>query len=112
MAEEKGNGRLPGGIQSLMKNVQGREETPENETQYIQDPEKRSAGRPKVHKKGLERTSITLDPEVMGKLRVFCLEHGRQLRDIIEESLIKYFREYEKEHGEIRVPDIYRDDNK
>lgn len=113
MADEKGKSRLPGGIQSLMKNVQGRnEETPEKEPQYVQDPEKRSAGRPKVHKKGLERTSITLDPEVMGKLRVLCLEHGRQLRDIIEESLIKYFREYEKEHGEIRVPDIYRDDNK
>lgn len=108
MSDEKGNGRLPGGIQSLMKNVQGREESPENETQHIQDPEKRSAGRPKVHKKGLERTSITLDPEVMGKLRSLALNTGRQLNAIIEEALLDYFKGYEKKNGEIVIPEIYR----
>lgn len=109
MAEEKRNGRLPGGIQSLMKNVQGRnEETPEKEPQYVQDPEKRSAGRPKVHKKGLERTSITLDPEVMGKLRSLGLNTGRQLNSIIEEALVSYFDNYEKTHGKIAVPEIYQ----
>lgn len=108
MAEEKGNGRLPGGIQSLMKNVQGREENPENETQHIQDPEKRSVGRPKVHKKGLERTSITLDPEVMGKLRTLALNTGRQLNSIIEEALIKFFDSYENKNGTINIPVRYR----
>ena len=54
------------------------------------------------------RTSITLDPEVMGKLRYLALNTGRQLNGIIEEALVKYFETYEKKHGEIIVPEIYR----
>ena len=33
---------------------------------------------------------------------------GRQLNGIIEEALVKYFESYEKKHGEITVPEIYR----
>lgn len=73
-----------------------------------QTPTKRSAGRPKVHDAGTERTSITLDPIVMGKLRMLCLEQRRQLRDVIEEALKDYFERFEAEHGNIRVPATYR----
>ena len=71
-------------------------------------PSRKATGRPTVRKKGTARTSITLDPEVMGKLRYLALNTGRQLNGIIEESLVKYFETYEKKHGEIIVPEIYR----
>ncbi len=69
---------------------------------------KRSAGRPKVHTTPQARTSITLDPEVMGKLRTLALNTGRQLNSIIEDALKDYFRNYERKNGEISVPEIYR----
>lgn len=71
-------------------------------------PSRKATGRPTVRKKGTARTSITLDPEVMGKLRYLALNTGRQLNGIIEEALVKYFETYEKKHGEIIVPEIYR----
>lgn len=74
----------------------------------ISIPERKPAGRPTVRTKGTARTSITLDPEVMGKLRYLALNTGRQLNSIIEEALVKYFEAYERKHGEITVPEIYR----
>lgn len=71
-------------------------------------PSRKATGRPTVRKKGTARTSITLDPEVMGKLRSLGLNTGRQLNGIIEEALVKYFENYERKHGEITVPEIYR----
>lgn len=70
---------------------------------------KRPVGRPKVYHGGIERTSITLEPEMMGKLRMLCLEQRRQIRDVIEEALQDYLTKFESEHGAIRVPSIYRD---
>lgn len=70
--------------------------------------EKRSVGRPKVHENSTERTSISLDSEVMGKLRMLALLSGKQLSNVIEEALVKHFSAYEKKNGEIPVPDIYR----
>lgn len=69
---------------------------------------RKNAGRPKVHARPLERTSITLDSEVMGKLRSLALNTGRQLNAIIEDALIDYFKSYEKKNGEIVIPEIYR----
>ncbi len=114
MSKDNNEVILPGGITGLMKNVQGRdgsEETKPTERKSeapIYLPERRSAGRPKVHVRPLERTSITLDPEVMGKLRSLALNTGRQLNSIIEESLESYFESYEKKNGEIVIPEIYR----
>lgn len=71
--------------------------------------QKRPVGRPKVYYRGIERTSITLEPEMMGKLRMLCLEHRRQIRDVIEEALQEYLTKFESEHGAIRVPATYRD---
>ena len=68
----------------------------------------RAAGRPRVHEEPYERTSITLPSELMGKLRMFCLEERKQLRDVIEEALKKYFIEIEKERGTISIPETYR----
>ena len=56
---------------------------------------KRPVGRPKVYYGGIERTSITLEPEM--------------IRDVIEEALQEYLTKYESEHGTIRVPATYRD---
>ena len=44
----------------------------------------------------------------MGKLRSLALNTGRQLNAIIEESLLDYFKGYEKKNGEIVIPEIYR----
>lgn len=71
-------------------------------------PTKKAAGRPVTRKEGTARTSITLTPEVMGKLRSLALNTGQQLNGIIEDALVKYFESYEKKHGEITVPEIYR----
>lgn len=68
----------------------------------------RAAGRPRVHEEPYERTSITLPSEIMGKLRMYCLEERKQLRDVIEEALKKYFIEIEKERGPISIPETYR----
>ena len=112
MANDKQEVKLPGSLQGLMKNVQGRAASEDAVTPFERAnsplPERRSAGRPKVHAKPLERTSITLSPEVMGKLRSLGLNTGRQLNSIIEEALVKYFESYERKHGEINVPEIYR----
>lgn len=83
-------------------------EEPVQSSDEPQPQAKRGAGRPKVHDAGTERTSITLDPIVMGKLRMMCLEQRRQLRDVIEEALKEYFERFEAEHGTIRVPATYR----
>ena len=112
MAKDKQEVKLPGSLQGLMKNVQGRAASEDSVMPYEREnsslPEKRSVGRPKVHAKPLERTSITLSPEVMGKLRSLGLNTGRQLNSIIEEALIKYFESYERKNGEIALPEIYR----
>lgn len=70
--------------------------------------ETRAAGRPRVHEEPYERTSITLPSELMGKLRMYCLEERKQLRDVIEEALKKYFIEIENERGSISIPETYR----
>ena len=112
MANDKQEVKLPGRLQGLMKNVQGRASSEDSVMPYEREnrslPERRSAGRPKVHTKPLERTSITLSSEVMGKLRSLGLNTGRQLNSIIEEALVKYFESYERKNGEIAIPEIYR----
>lgn len=112
MANDKQGVKLPGSLQGLMKNVQGRAASEDAVTPIERVnsplPERRSAGRPKVYTKPLERTSITLDSEVMGKLRSLALNTGRQLNNIIEEALVKYFEGYERKNGEIAIPEIYR----
>ena len=108
MAEKKVNYGVQG-IEDLVSDLNNSKD--QNGTEQpgaIAIPSRKAAGRPTLRTKGTARTSITLDPEVMGKLRSLGLNTGRQLNGIIEEALIKYFMEYEKKHGEITVPEIYR----
>lgn len=62
----------------------------------------------KLEERTPARTSITLDPEVMGKLRTLALNTGSQLNAIIEDALKDYFKTYERKNGEIQVPEIYK----
>ena len=97
------------GIEDLVANLNSSKDQPEPEKSgAIAIPSRKAVGRPTVRTKGTARTSITLDPEVMGKLRYLALNTGRQLNGIIEEALVKYFENYEKKHGQITVPEIYR----
>ena len=108
MAEKKVNYGVQG-IEDLVSNLNNsKDQTGEGQKGAIAIPSKKASGRPTVKTKGTARTSITLDPEVMGKLRYLALNTGRQLNGIIEEALVKYFEGYEKKHGEIIVPEIYR----
>ena len=68
----------------------------------------KSAGRPREHDP-YEKTTVTFPAELMGKLRMLCLYDGRQIREVLEEALDKYINEYEQEHGAIRVPPRFRD---
>ena len=70
--------------------------------------EKKSVGRPRTHKQGLLKTTVTFPPELMGKLRVLALNEGKQIREILEEGLVMIIEEYENKHGLIRVPEIFR----
>ena len=108
MAQKKVNYGVQG-IEDLVSDLNNSKD--QNGTEQpgaIAIPSRKATGRPTVRKKGTARTRITLDPEVMGKLRYLALNTGRQLNGIIEEALIKYFEEYERKHGEITVPEIYR----
>ena len=108
MSEKKLNYGVQG-IEDLVSDLNNSKD--QNGTEQpgaIAIPSRKATGRPTVRKKGTARTSITLDPEVMGKLRYLALNTGRQLNGIIEEALVKYFETYEKKHGEIIVPEIYR----
>ena len=108
MAEKKVNYGVQG-IEDLVSDLNNsKDQTGEGQTGAIAIPARKAVGRPVVRTKAAARTSITLDPNVMGKLRSLALNTGRQLNDIIEESLTKYFENYERKHGEIAVPDIYR----
>lgn len=108
MAEKKVNYGVQG-IEDLVSNLNNsKDQTGEGQKGAIAIPSKKASGRPTVKTKGTARTSITLDPEVMGKLRYLALNTGRQLNGIIEEALVKYFEGYEKKHGEITVPEFYR----
>lgn len=108
MTEKKVNYGVQG-IEDLVSNLNNsKDQTGEGQKGAIAIPSKKASGRPTVKTKGTARTSITLDPEVMGKLRYLALNTGRQLNGIIEEALVKYFENYEKKHGEITVPEIYR----
>ena len=108
MAEKKVNYGVQG-IEDLVSDLNNsKDQTGEGQTGAIAIPSRKATGRPVARKKGTARTSITLSTEVMGKLRSLGLNTGRQLNDIIEESLTKYFENYEKKHGEINVPEIYR----
>ena len=108
MAEKKVNYGVQG-IEDLVSDLNNsKDQTGEGQTGAIAVPSRKATGRPVARKKGTARTSITLSTEVMGKLRSLGLNTGRQLNDIIEESLTKYFENYEKKHGEINVPEIYR----
>ena len=62
----------------------------------------------KLEERTQARTSITLDSEVMGKLRTLALNTGSQLNSIIEDALKDYFKTYERKNGEIQVPEIYK----
>ena len=108
MAEKKVNYGVQG-IEDLVSDLNKSKDQSETEQSgAIAIPSRKATGRPAVRSKGTARTSITLSPEVMGKLRSLALNTGRQLNDIIEESLVKYFEGYEKKHGDITVPEIYR----
>lgn len=108
MSEKKVNYGVQG-IEDLVSDLNNsKDQNGTGQPGAIVIPTKKAAGRPTVRKKGTARTSITLDPEVMGKLRSLGLNTGRQLNGIIEEALVKYFESYEKKHGEITVPDFYR----
>ena len=108
MAEKKVNYGVQG-IEDLVSDLNNsKDQTGEGQKGAIAIPSKKASGRPTVKTKGTARTSITLDPEVMGKLRYLALNTGRQLNGIIEEALVKYFEGYEKKHGEITVPEFYR----
>jgi hypothetical protein len=108
MAEKKVNYGVQG-IEDLVSDLNNsKDQTGEGQKGAIDIPSRKITGRPTVRKKGTARTSITLDPEVMGKLRVLGLNTGCPLNRIIEEALIKYFEVYEKNNGEITVPEIYR----
>ena len=96
------------GIEDLVSDLNNsKDQTGEGQTGAIAIPSRKASGRPTVRTRGTARTSITLDPEVMGKLRYLALNTGRKLNSIIEESLVKYFENYERKHGEITVPEIY-----
>lgn len=105
MTEKKVNYGVAG-LEDLVGDINGNNE--QGGAIAVPTTPKRTAGRPKVHAKPLERTSITLDSEVMGKLRSLALNTGRQLNAIIEEALLDYFKGYEKKNGEIVIPEIYR----
>lgn len=108
MAEKKVNYGVQG-IEDLVSDLNNsKDQNGTEQSGAIAIPSRKATGRPTVRTKGTARTSITLDPEVMGKLRSLGLNTGRQLNGIIEEALVKYFMEYEKKHGEITVPEIYR----
>lgn len=108
MSEKKVNYGVQG-IEDLVSDLNNsKDQIGEGQTGAIAIPARKAAGRPSVRKKGTARTSITLDPEVMGKLRSLALNTGRQLNSIIEDALVKYFESYERKHGEITVPEIYR----
>lgn len=108
MAEKKVNYGVQG-IEDLVSDLNNsKDQTETEQSGAITIPQRKATGRPAVRKKGTARTSITLDPEVMGKLRCLALNTGRQLNGIIEEALVKYFENYERKHGEITVPEIYR----
>ena len=106
MAEKKVNY----GVQGLEDLVSGlnNEQSLSEQPGAITIPTKNAVGRPVTRKEGTARTSITLSPEVMGKLRSLALNTGRQLNSIIEEALVKYFDGYERKNGEIVIPEIYR----
>ena len=107
MSEKKVNYGVQG-IEDLVSDLNNsKDQTGEGQTGAIAIPSRKATGRPIVRHKGTARTSITLDPEVMGKLRYLALITGRQLNGIIEEALVKYFESYERKHGEITVPEIY-----
>ena len=100
MAEKKVNYGVQG-IEDLVSDLNNsKDQTGEGQTGAIAIPSRKA--------KGTARTSITLDPEVMGKLRYLALNTGRQLNGIIEEALVKYFENYERKHGDLIVPEIYR----
>lgn len=108
MAEKKVNYGVQG-IEDLVSDLNNsKDQNGTGQSGAIAIPSRKAAGRPVVRSKGTARTSITLSPEVMGKLRSLALNTGRQLNDIIEESLTRFFENYEKRHGEITVPEIYR----
>ena len=108
MAEKKVNYGVQG-IEDLVSDLNNsKDQTGEGQTGAIAIPSRKASGRPTVRTKGTARTSITLDPEVMGKLRYLALNTGRQLNGIIEEALVKYFENYERKHGDLIVPEIYR----
>ena len=108
MSEKKVNYGVQG-IEDLVSDLNNsKDQTGEGQTGAIAIPTRKATGRPVVRTSGTARTSITLSPEVMGKLRSLGLNTGRQLNGIIEDALVKYFESYEKKHGEITVPEIYR----
>ena len=108
MSEKKVNYGVQG-IEDLVSDLNNsKDQTGTGQSGAIAIPTRKATGRPAARSKGTARTSITLSPEVMGKLRSLALNTGRQLNEIIEESLVKYFEGYEKKHGMITVPEFYR----
>lgn len=64
------------------------------------------AGRPREHEP-FEKTTVSLPPIMMGKLRMMCLQEGWQMREVMAQALNTYLTKYEKEHGEIPIPQRY-----
>ena len=108
MSEKKLNYGVQG-IEDLVSDLNNsKDQTGTEQLGAIAIPSRKATGHPVVRHKETARTSITLDPEVMGKLRYLALNTGRQLNGIIEEALVKYFENYERKHGDLIVPEIYR----
>ena len=106
MAEKKKVNYGVAGLEDLVGDINGNGE--QGGAIAVPETPKKGAGRPKVHAHPQARTSITLDSEVMGKLRTLALNTGRQLNSIIEDALKDYFKTYERKNGEIQVPEIYK----
>lgn len=64
------------------------------------------AGRPREHEP-FAKTTVSLPPVLMGKLRMMCLEEGWQIREVVEQALTSFLNNYEKKNGEIPVPQRY-----
>ena len=43
------------------------------------------------------RTTIYLEEETLKKLKVFAAQHGRTIKDIINDALLMYFMEGERD---------------
>lgn len=51
------------------------------------------------------RTTITVDASLMKKIKSIAIWSQSPMKDIISKSIEQYIKKYEKEHGEISIPE-------